>query len=487
MTATLLLVDDDHTLRTVLSETLADQGWSVRTGHDIDALADIDDDIDLLITDVLMPGGNALDHLEGLKTLRPDLPVVVMSAHSTLTTALRASSAGAFEYLAKPFDLDQLITLVQRALDSRPHADDSSVPVPQPSGDGQGAGSLIGQSPAMQDLYRSLARIVETELTVLISGESGTGKEVVARTIHTNSKRKSGPFIALNMAAIPRELIESELFGHEKGSFTGATYRRAGRFSEAAGGTLFLDEIGDMPLDAQTRLLRVLQEGHFRALGGRDLQKSNVRIIAATNRDLRRDVKDGRFREDLFYRLNVIPLSLPPLRERGSDIAALADHFLNRLAEEGLPEKSLSKEGAQELMAHQWPGNVRELENVIQRLMILRPEFNLGRAAVADILSQDQGGTLAAGDTAMAETLGSNLTEAVALHLSAYFAMHGDQLPPKGLYARFLNDIERPLMTKVLEATQGNQIKAAELLGLNRNTLRKKLTELGIEVSGFKA
>jgi two-component system nitrogen regulation response regulator GlnG len=329
----------------------------------------------------------------------------------------------------------------------------------------------------MQEIYRVLARLMGTDLTVMIMGESGTGKELVARALHDYGKRRSGPFVALNMAAIPRELIESELFGHEKGAFTGANNRYAGRFEQAESGTLFLDEIGDMPLEAQTRLLRVLQQGEYTTVGGRTPIRTDVRIIAATNRDLRQLINQGLFREDLFYRLNVVPLRLPPLRERSEDIADLVRHFLGQAQAEGLPPKSLSPEALEALKRYRWPGNVRELENLVRRLAALYSEDVIGIEVIEQELAEP-----AVAPIVEAGGEGDSLGAAVERHLGRYFAAHGDSLPPAGLYDRILHEVERPLITLSLAATRGNQIRTAQLLGLNRNTLRKKIRELDIQV-----
>jgi len=329
----------------------------------------------------------------------------------------------------------------------------------------------------MQDIYRVMARLMTTDLTVMISGESGTGKELVARALHDYGRRRNGPFVPVNMAAIPRDLIESELFGHEKGAFTGAAQRNAGRFEQAEGGTLFLDEIGDMPMEAQTRLLRVLQQGEYSTVGGRRAIRTDVRIVAATNRDLRQHIAQGLFREDLFYRLNVVPIRLPPLRERREDIPDLIRHFMTRAAEEGLPVKSINPSAMERLIAHRWPGNVRELENLVRRLAALYSEETIS----VEIIERE----LVEPVTAVAEEsnpAGESLGAAVEYHLARYFEAHGDELPPPGLYDRILREIEKPLVTLSLAATRGNQLRAADLLGLNRNTLRKKIRELEIRV-----
>ncbi len=359
---TVLVADDDRSIRTVLTQALGRSGYQVRaTGHAATLWRWVEDgEGDLVITDVVMPDANGLDLIPRIRRLRPDLRIIVMSAQSTLMTAVRSAQRGAFEYLPKPFDLGDLIAAVGRALSASAAP---PAPLPGPPGDPEDQLSLIGSSPAMQEIYRTIARLTTADLTVMINGESGTGKELVARALHEHGKRRGGPFVAINMAAIPRELIESELFGHERGAFTGALARSAGRFEQAAGGTLFLDEIGDMPPEAQTRLLRVLQEGEFTSVGGRTPIKANVRIIAATHRDLRAAIRQGLFREDLFYRLNVVPIRIPPLRERVEDIPVLARHFLNRASADGLPRKLLDEQAVERLKRHKWPGNVREVEN----------------------------------------------------------------------------------------------------------------------------
>lgn len=472
--ATILVADDDKAIRTVLTQALSRRGHIVRaTGNAATLWQWVSDgEGDLVITDVLMPDGNGLDLLPRIRSHRPGLRVIVMSAQNTLLTAVKAAERGAFEYLPKPFDLTELLGLVSRALAS-PQAgepqvganalDDETLP-------------LIGRSPAMQEIYRVLARLMNTDLTVTIFGESGTGKELVARALHDYGKRRHGGFVAVNMAAIPRDLIESELFGHEKGAFTGAASRSAGRFEQALGGTLFLDEIGDMPLEAQTRLLRVLQEGEYTTVGGRTPIRADARIVAATHRDLRQMVRQGLFREDLFYRLNVVPIRLPPLRARREDIPELVQHFLNRSQGEEQAPKILERDALAELTRYDWPGNVRELENVIQRFSVLYSEEVIGREIAQNELQDAP--PKEAGNGHESESLG----EAVARHLQEYFEAHGGELPSPGLYDRVLREIERPLIELSLAATAGNQIKAAGLLGLNRNTLRKKIRELDIEV-----
>jgi two-component system nitrogen regulation response regulator GlnG len=478
---TILIADDDGAIRTVLDQALGRAGYEVRATANAATLWRWigDGQGDLVITDVVMPDENGLDLLPRIKKLRPDMPVIVMSAQSTIMTAIKAAEGGAHEYLPKPFDLKELINVVQRALASTQDAAGGAAKLE----DGEEGLPLIGRSAAMQDIYRTLARLMQTDLTVMISGESGTGKELVARALHDYGKRRNGPFVAINMAAIPRDLIESELFGHEKGAFTGAIARNPGHFELAEGGTLFLDEIGDMPAEAQTRLLRVLQQGEYSTVGGRVPVKANVRIIAATNRDLQQQIRQGLFREDLFYRLNVVPMRLPPLRERTEDVPDLARHFLRRAADAGLPAKRLSRDALDCLRTHDWPGNVRELENLIQRLVALYPEEVIEKAVIeGEIRPLSVTSGAADGGMGGGPPGGDNLGASVEQHLARYFRAHGDSLPPAGLYDRVLREVERPLIQLCLAATRGNQIRAAELLGLNRNTLRKKIRELEIQV-----
>jgi two-component system nitrogen regulation response regulator GlnG len=472
-TGTILVADDDAAIRTVLNQALSRAGYDVRlTGNATTLWRWVaQGDGDLVITDVVMPDENAFDLLPRMKKLRPDLPVVVMSAQNTFMTAIKASERGAYDYLPKPFDLKELVAIVGRALSEPKGKPGKALPVDTDMI------PLVGRSPAMQDIYRVLARLMQTDLTVMIVGESGTGKELVARALHDYGKRRNGPFVAINMAAIPRDLIESELFGHEKGAFTGAQSRNAGRFEQAEGGTLFLDEIGDMPMEAQTRLLRVLQQGEYTTVGGRTPIKADVRIVAATNKDLRQQIQQGLFREDLFFRLNVVPLRLPPLRERSDDVPDLVRHFFAQAEREGLPGKQIDQAALEKLKRYRWPGNVRELENMIRRLTALYPQEIITAAIIDNELSTPEP-MLASEEARDDETLMAS----VERHMGVYFKGFADDLPPPGLYHRVLREVEIPLISAALAATRGNQIKAADLLGVNRNTLRKKVRDLDIQV-----
>jgi two-component system, NtrC family, nitrogen regulation response regulator GlnG len=473
MAATILVCDDDSAIRTVLNQALGRAGYDVRTTGTAAGLWRwiSAGEGNLVITDVVLPDESGFDLIPRIKRMRPDLPILVMSAQNTLLTAITAAERGAFEYLPKPFDLKELTSVVNRALATPQGRRDTGLEAAEERL------PLIGRSPAMQEIYRVIARLTQTDLTVMIMGESGTGKELVARALHDYGKRRHGAFVAVNMAAIPKELVESELFGHERGAFTGATNRGVGRFEQAEGGTLFLDEIGDMPLEAQTRLLRVLQQGEYTTVGGRTPIKTDVRIIAATNRDLRQLIQQGLFREDLYYRLNVVPLRLPPLRERVEDIPDLVRHFLRKAEDEGLPHKTLDNEALDMLRRHRWPGNVRELENLIRRLAVLQSGDAISAASVSAEL-KEPAKTFAADSGDGPQSLAASVEQ----YLTQYFLAQGDRLPPPGVYDRIVQEVERPLISICLAATRGNQIRAAQLLGLNRNTLRKKIRDLGLEV-----
>ena len=465
----ILVVDDDGAIRTVVGQALRRKGHRVTTAASLNELrrALATELPDVLITDVVLPDGDGIALVPEILRAHPRLPVIVLSAQNTLSTAVRANEAGAFDYLPKPFDLDVLAQAVAGAL-SRGQRAPGDVMAPA-----EDAVPMIGRSPAMQEVYRVIARVVSNDLTVLIAGESGTGKELVARAVHDLGRRRNAPFVALNMAAIPRDLIEAELFGHERGAFTGAQARVPGKFEQAAGGTLFLDEIGDMPMEAQTRLLRVLQSGEFTTVGGVRPIRADVRIVAATHRDLGDLVGAGAFREDLYYRLNVVPVALPALRERRQDIALLARHFLDRAAEDGLPRKQIGRDAIAALEGYDWPGNVRELENLMRRLAALSRDEWIGAAEIASMLRNVGQGVAAVADD-------PRIDAAVRARLAVIARDNPAALDDGSLYDRIIAEVERPLIAAMLERHGGNQLRAARALGINRNTLRKRLSDLGL-------
>ncbi|EGD58603.1 two component, sigma54 specific, Fis family transcriptional regulator [Novosphingobium nitrogenifigens DSM 19370] len=464
----ILLVEDDASIAHVIIAALEAEGFDVDrcdsiVGRDCLLAAK---PYNLMLTDVVLTDGDGIDSLPRVRERFPNMPVIILSAQNTLDTAVRASDTGAFEYFPKPFDLDELVVAVRQGISHAALAERDDQPDDLPQGL-----PLVGRSPAMQAVYRMITRVLRNDLTVLILGESGTGKELVAEAIHQLGNRGSGPFIAVNTAAIPHELIESELFGHEKGAFTGAIARTAGKFEQAAGGTLFLDEIGDMPMQAQTRLLRALQSGRIRRVGGAEEIRLDCRIIAATNRDLLPMIEAGQFREDLYYRLAVVPIELPPLRERATDIEALARHFFACAASEGLPRRQLSPAGAALLARQPWRGNVRELRNFIYRLALLARDEVVDAAAIEPLLATEPGAVI-------------RQTESVSPPGDLAGALEQwlvENRPASGrLYDDALAAFERPLFLHVLAETGGNQLRAAQILGINRNTLRKRLSDLGI-------
>ena len=488
----ILLADDDPSLRLVLGEALSHAGYQVETANTMKECLDkvIDPLTSVLVCDVMFPDGNALDQMDSIRTLRPELAIIVMSAQATLLTAVKAREHAVDAYLPKPFPLDELTQnishLLTRAKGAQ-HTESSNLDQDDKAQmeARNEASPIIGKSRAMQDIYRSIARLMATDLTVMITGESGSGKEVVARAIHDLGGRSKKPFVALNMAAIPRDLIESELFGYEKGAFTGADKQTQGRFDQAAGGTLFLDEIGDMPTDTQTRLLRVLQDGYFTRVGGRESIRANTRIIAATHKNLDAEIENGAFRQDLFYRLNVVPISVPPLRERAEDIPDLINHIMEKSTREGLQKKSVSPSALNMMMRYPWPGNVRELENMVRRLLVLIDDdeiddHHLGDVAglLAEPKHKTSNDTIHEGDVI---TQPHNLSQCIIDHIGRYFEAHEGYLPTNGIYDRIIAEVEKPLITTTLAVTRGNQLKAAEVLGINRNTLRKKIITLGID------
>ncbi len=472
----ILVVDDDNAICVVVSEALRRAGHIVKIAGTIADRAALLDSFhpDILVTDVKLPDGDGLDDVNRIIERWPDMRVIILSAQNTLNTAVRATEKGAFEYLPKPFDLNELARAVGDGLASRrlsagmvgeggDAGDDNQISDDMP---------LVGRSPAMQEVYRTIARVLQNDLTILILGESGTGKALVAQAIHRLGRRRAEPFVAVNMAAIPRDLIEAELFGYEKGAFTGALQRAAGKFEQANGGTLFLDEIGDMPMEAQTRLLRVLQSGEVTTVGGSTPVRVNVRIIAATNKDLPALIAENRFRQDLYYRLNVVPIELPPLRARRDDIPLLARHFLDQAAQEGLPRKALDPEAAQLLSLYGWPGNVRELQNVMQRMAVLIREDRISAEIVRQNIDAGLPAEVGRGGGEVDELLGQWVRRRLAVSAGeGVGALHDDMLAL----------VEPILLRETLAAVDGNQIKAASLLGINRNTLRKKLTDYEID------
>jgi two-component system nitrogen regulation response regulator GlnG len=457
--ARIWVVDDDRSVRFVLSTALRQAGYDVEGFENAgDALEALEQRgvPDLLFTDVRMPGDGGLVLLEKLKARAPSLPVVVMSAYTDVASTAGAFRGGAQEFLSKPFDLDDAVALAARTLAASEPQEQASAAV-----DGGADDSLIGDTPAMLTLFRAIGRLAQAPLSVLITGETGTGKELVARALHRESPRASRPFVALNTAAIPAELLESELFGHEAGAFTGAQRRHVGRFEQAHGGSLFLDEIGDMPLPLQTRLLRVLAEGEFFRVGGRELIRVDVRVIAATHQDLETLVAQGRFRADLLHRLDVVRLRLPPLRERRADVPQLAERFLASAALRfAAPAKRLSKPALERLMAHDWPGNVRELENVCWRLAALAPGETITRQDMDDVLG------VATQATASATEWEAQLSSWARAQLAEGRA---------NLHADARERFDRALLEAALEHTGGRRTEAAARLGLGRNTLTRKL------------
>ncbi len=455
------IIDDDRSIRWVLEKALTRENIDcISFGSADEALAALGkgERPRVLVSDIRMPGASGLDLLRQVKQAHPDLPVIIMTAYSDLDSAVAAFQGGAFEYLPKPFDVDQAVALVRRALEQ-------VAPQPAASTTEPVAPEILGQAPAMQDVFRAIGRLSQSHATVLINGESGTGKELVARALHRHSPRRDGPFIALNTAAIPRDLLESELFGHEKGAFTGATTQRRGRFEEAAGGTLFLDEIGDMPAELQTRLLRVLSDGQFYRVGGHQPLRANARVITATHQDLEQRVKAGLFREDLFHRLNVIRLRLPPLRERREDIPSLAKHFLANSAQQlGVEAKRLAETTLRFLQGAPWPGNVRQLENLCHWLTVMAP----GQQIEINDLPAEMRDVVAAPGTADWQALLAGAADTLLAR------------EPGHVWENLALAFETTLIRRALAATGGRRVEAAQLLGIGRNTITRKIQELGL-------
>ncbi len=472
----IILAEDDDSIRLVTTRYLEDSGFNVLSATSLkDLWKLIESGVgEALVTDVMMPDGELFEILPQIIELRDNLPVIVISAKNNLQTAISATKQGAYEYLPKPFDLEELLSLVVNAIESR-NAKREKVKSYQ-SGDKQ---LIIGRSPAMQDLYKSIARLSQNDLTVMIYGESGTGKELVAKALHQYGPRSDQPFIALNMAAIPSELIESELFGHEKGSFTGAHQKTDGKFKQAEKGTLFLDEIGDMPIEAQTRLLRVLQEGEFTSIGGKEKIKTDTRIIAATHKNLPLLIEKGIFREDLYYRLNVVPISIPSLRERKEDLVELVNHFLNKAESLKLSPKKIDPKGYKIIESYSWPGNVRELENFIYKLSALYTEDLLDTKILKKEIKILKDMDKKISDTAKGFL--SLISNYFSKNISKISEDHSGEI-----YNHYINEVEKALLVEILKSKNGNQLRASEILGLNRNTLRKKITELNIDIDNEK-
>jgi len=458
------IIDDDKSIRWVFEKALARTELEFKTFSSVpEAMGALEKETpQIIVSDIRMPNGSGLDFLQVVKERLPDVPVIIMTAYSDLESAVAAFQGGAFEYLAKPFDVDQALDVIRRAVEEsqRQATEGASNPIEETP-------EIIGQAPAMQEVFRAIGRLSRSHATVLINGESGTGKELVASALHRHSPRADKPFIAINTAAIPKDLLESELFGHERGAFTGAQAARRGRFEQADSGTLFLDEIGDMPSDLQTRLLRVLCDGQFYRVGGHQPVKVNVRIIAATHQDLEDRVKQGLFREDLFHRLNVIRLRLPPLRERPEDVPLLVKHFLQHSAQElGVETKQPTPAAIKFLSNLHWSGNVRQLENVCHWLTVMAPGQNIDVADLPAELKDDQ--AQPSGASSWQEALANEITQALN---------RGEQ----NILETRTNIFEKILISKALEHTGGRRIEAATQLGMGRNTLTRKVQELGIE------
>ena len=469
---TILVADDEDSVRWVLVKALEGAGHTViQASGGRAALAALGEQtVDLAFVDLRMPDLDGLSVLTQARESGVMVPIVIVTAQNTMDNAIEAMKRGAYDYVAKPFNIDEVCAVASRALEMSRLSTDLHRLERELRGRFEVGVAIVGNSPAMQEIYKTVGRVANTDATVLIQGESGTGKELIAKVIHYHSTRWSGPFIAINCSAIPRELLESELFGHERGAFTGATEQRAGKFELAQGGTVLLDEIADMPLELQAKMLRVLQEREVTRLGGREVVKVDCRILAATNQSLERAVKQQRFREDLFFRLNVVPIQVPPLRERRGDIAELITFFLTKINREmGTSITALSPEARDLLIRHNWPGNVRELENTLVRAAVL--------AAGPTLMPRDL--ALAAQEPTPAMYGDMSLEEIVRLKLKEYFRQTGD-VEPSDLYALIIERIERPLIELTLERTGGNQLQAAAILGINRNTLRKKIAALKI-------
>lgn len=464
----ILIADDDESMRWVLTKTFCApkyQSESVVSGDE--ALARLrESHYDALLMDVRMPGMSGLEALAQARLLQPDLAVIIITAFGTMMTAIEAMKLGAYDYLTKPFDVEELELTVQKALKAQALAREN-MELRANLRRKYDIHNLVGSSEKMQQVYKAIGRVADKDVTVLIQGESGTGKEMVARAIHYNSGRASKPFVAVNCVAIPENLLESEMFGHVKGAFTGATSSRTGKFEQAEGGSLFLDEVADIGLDLQGKLLRVLQEREIEPVGGQSTIKVNVRVIAATNRILSDQLREGRFREDLFYRLNVVPIELPPLRDRKEDIPELATYFAQRFADEmNSPPRAIEPAAIELLRTYDWPGNVRELENLIKRIMVMQIDQAITPEHIGLALPIQAVRNAPVAYDSWEELVGRDIE-----------SLEGQP----GLYDKLLAKLEKPLILKVLALCAGNQLRAAEMLGINRNTLHKKMKDLGLK------
>ena len=474
----ILIVDDEPVQRRLLESALVKGGHAVvaaETGEQaLELFEEHQGAFAAIVLDLVMPGLGGMEVMERLAERGAGVPVIVQTAQGGIDVVVQAMRNGAFDFVVKPFAPDKLLKTIEAAIRYKGVSKSMESARKKPSG-AFTFQDIVTRSEAMQPVLAMARKAADSNIPVLIEGESGTGKELIARAMHGSSDRAGGKLVTVNCGALPENLVESLLFGHEKGAFTGAQTRNAGRFEQAEGGTLFLDEIGDMPMDAQTRLLRVLQQGEYTTVGGRVPIRTDVRIVAATNKDLRQLIQQGLFREDLYYRLNVVPLRLPPLRERSEDIPDLVRHFFTIVEREGLPRKHIDQAALDAMKSYAWPGNVRELENLVRRLTALYPQETITLGIIEQELSTAEQAPAASNDNA-----DENLSSSVERHMSDYFTQFGTSLPPPGLYHRVLHEIEIPLISAALAATNGNQIRAAELLGLNRNTLRKKIRDLDI-------
>ncbi len=463
-----LLVDDESSIRWVLRAALTSDGHEVEEAEDTRSALEAfqNSSYSICFIDIRLPDGSGLDLVDQIRALSPSTTVVVMTAEATMANAVEAMKRGAYDYLTKPFDLDVVRLLVQRIGDTRRMTADLVSLKGELRRRFEIGVDLVGTSGVMQEIYKLIGRVARSQATVLIQGESGTGKELIAKAIHYHSPRWQGPFIAVNCSAIPKDLLESELFGHERGAFTGAIERRSGRFEQASGGTLFLDEIGDMPIELQTKLLRVLQEREFSRVGGREVLRVDSRIVSATNQNLSEAVRTNQFREDLYFRLNVVRIDVPPLRERPSDISPLVLHFLDRMRRDmGLDVQGISEEAESLLRSHAWPGNVRELENALIRAAVVAHDVVL---MPADFFLDSPRNP--------ERMVPRSLADGVRARVDAFFETASPK-DPLDLYERLLAELEVPLLETVLERVGGNQVHAARMLGINRNTLRKKLND----------